>query len=155
MGWSSQFGQVVSVSDVLGNESTLHLENFGRLGATNLADGAGSEVRYADCADVSCWPGLAKMRIRTDEDSGSRTDVFLDSFGRVVGTETSGVIGKIRTETAYDDRGRVTSQSNPYGEGSGTTVTYKHFAYDDLNRVITVTEPVNDDGGGTKVTTFS
>jgi YD repeat-containing protein len=71
----------------------------------------------------------------------SRSDTFLDGFGRSWKSFTTGAVlnTRIVAETRFTNRGEVAQQSAPYDLGG--TPQWTTYAYDQLDRLVTATNP--------------
>lgn len=136
------------LADVNGLKSFQFYDDFGRAIIGRSPSGAITESDYELC-DASC-PALAKFKVTTSQthsiesvNGSPTTTVFYDQLNREIQRDVIGFAGQlIRTNSAYDNRGRMVSATEPYYVGD--TAPTNTFQYDDYDRV---TNELEADGG--------
>jgi len=157
-------GQIQSVTDPNGIvAANWSYDNFSRPTLMQRPDGTQTSWAYTACVAPSyCWHDSTSLysvrQIELDATSGHAAywfgDKVFDQFDRLRYDEPEQSNG-MQTQTAfgYDALGRLTSQSNPYGNGFSTYYTTTTF--DSLNRPLSVCRPVNSTNATTQCTNFA
>jgi len=126
-----KFGVVTSSVDVNGNTSQAIYDTFSRPVETKNALG--------DTVATISYPDF-NTKITTNS-ANILTKEYIDGLGRKYLTKTQGEdndnLAWITTETTYNNRGQVSSQSLPHYE-TDTQISYTRYTYDIRGRVIKV-----------------
>ena len=154
--YDARFGLPTRFTDANNRVTRVTYDPFGREKTRTTPDGVVIRTDYGACpsATVVC-PSLSgvtpAMWVSTDSPVSPKTVEYLDVLGRVIHTETQAFTGAAayRGDTVYDNRGRVTSVSEPYASTArNASAPRTTYTYDVRDRVIRVSQP---DGGRTAI----
>jgi RHS repeat-associated protein len=133
-----RFGQLKSVydpNDPIHAIITSEYDVFGRKTKDIQPDNFWTSTAYNSFGTVG------NQNVYVYNQLGMWSASYFDGLGRTFKERKSGPDNKIIvTETAYDQRGKVSRVSVPYFEGAETPL-YKTFTYDPMGRVKQVTNP--------------
>ena len=131
-------GQLASSTDQNGQNSSFSYDPLGRITGATFPDGGQTTFNYADTA-------LASFVERQQKITNSLTNIFrvtFDGLARRKQTQlTSDPQGTVLVDFAYDNMGRISSQSNPYRTTSESTYGITGYRYDALHRPTLVIPP--------------
>ena len=135
-------GLLMWTSDQNKNATSYTYENLMRLSGEYRPDGGTTSITYPS-------PNQVVTQVTEDGQRTATTTVTLDGLGRTISSSTSAdtACGSLTVDTAYDDRGRIQSVSNPHCNQSGVTDGSTVYTYDALSRV---TNKQNPDGSSQK-----
>ncbi|MEW6325452.1 MAG: hypothetical protein AB1515_08720, partial [Nitrospirota bacterium] len=111
------WGQVKSVTDANGQQSTTQYDTFGRTVLVTNPDGGTTTTEYLNVGD----PTLQRTRTVTADGSqdGLWSESYFDGLGRTYKSLAKGPNGTpIRQDMIYNNRGLVDQQSLPYFDGT-------------------------------------
>ncbi len=130
------FGKPLSSIDANSLVSTWEYDNLGRVTKETSPDTTVSTWKYCENGVTPLFSFYVK---KETSDSPYLIQQF-DELRRIRKTETNGFDGrKVYTDTNYDARQNLLSQSLPYFTGDPSYLTL--YGYDNLDRLASVTEP--------------
>ncbi|WP_175453026.1 PQQ-binding-like beta-propeller repeat protein [Microbulbifer yueqingensis] len=131
----NHLGQPVHVTDMAGVSSFHRYDAFGRKVLDYSETGAHSITLLA-AAGSHCPEGTAYQQVTRKAGGGESLTCF-DVLARETRTATRGFDGQwVYADTEYDNLGRVTRKSEPYGGSPGAGEFWTVMDYDILGRVI-------------------
>ncbi|MEJ2444877.1 MAG: SpvB/TcaC N-terminal domain-containing protein, partial [Exilibacterium sp.] len=135
-------GQATAVADINGVVSTRVYGAFGAPVFEGNETGAWKQTLRSLCSTQrSFCPETGSVVTTTTQAGGGRAFVVSDVLGRTVREASVHFDGSwTYKDTEYDDRGRVTRTSEPYGAGAGPAF-WTSMRYDLLGRMIETTLP--------------
>ncbi|HEX9272995.1 MAG TPA: RHS repeat-associated core domain-containing protein [Candidatus Binatia bacterium] len=102
----------------------------------------GSVIAYPSVTEVDAYAPVGDSAPSSSCTSCRHSQVLIDSFGRKSTTSLANAAGgAIKSDTTYDNSGRVASQSHPYVSSSDPTYVFETFNYDAMGRTTAVTHP--------------
>ena len=138
--WDYVCGVPTVATDLNGNDTTTQYDALCRPIRTDLPDGGFTITSYNSVGD----PTAQYVETQTPPADGSGniwSRIYLDGFGRPYRSTAKGPAAgqDITADTAYDDRGNVSSQTAPYYTGDPVYTTT--FDYDALDRPAATNHP--------------
>lgn len=136
--YAAATGDLVSVTDPLGNETTYTYDGAGRVATRvdpkgNLPGASPAEFRWSYAYDES-----GRQLTETDPLGHMSTNAY-DDAGRLVSTTDA---NGHTTSSGYDDAGRLVSETGPDPDGGGPLAApVTRYAYDEVGNTVARTDP--------------
>ena len=136
----NQYGQPISITDYLGNSSSVSYDAWGNRTGTTAPTGE-------TVSETMSWGGEGVYYVTTTSNASPSIKKHFDASGRVVRTETQRFNGQWqKVDREYDALGRLSRESLPF---RGTTASlWNTVTYDDYDR------PVQESAASGKTTTW-
>ncbi|MBQ9893170.1 MAG: hypothetical protein IJM35_08470 [Bacteroidales bacterium] len=127
------YGNPVSVTDAHGNVTHNTFDDWGRCIRTLRPDGSADTTSFA-------WGGIGLYKVATNSNTAPSTVTHYDALGREVRREEKRFDGEwLKTDTEYDNLGRVSRVSLPYRDS--TQKQWSTYSYDAFDRPLSIVEP--------------
>ncbi len=127
------YGNPVSVTDAHGNVTHNTFDDWGRCIRTLRPDGSADTTSFA-------WGGIGLYKVATNSNTAPSTVTHYDALGREVRREEKRFDGEwLKTDTEYDNLGRMSRVSLPYRDS--TQKQWSTYSYDAFDRPLSIVEP--------------